>query len=222
MRMSVLENLQEINKHIVIYDMHHGGFLKYGRVLPIETVGFGDCMGHINIKNGYCMSEALLEQTDLFRYFKNSFYGGMPIQAGICAGDNTKLNCLEYHRGTEINIAATDMVLLLANLNDMKNNCIGSEKIEAFYIPKGKAVSLFETTLHYSPLCVYSKGFACIVILPKGTNEKLEKKPAELTKEDALLFDKNKWLIGHCESTEVKEKGAFLGITGENIHLYPL
>ena len=31
-------------------------------------------------------------------------YGGMPIQLGWCNGHNTKLNCLEYHRDSELNL----------------------------------------------------------------------------------------------------------------------
>ena len=33
---------------------------------------------------------------------KNNAYGGMPIQIGWCNGHNTKLNCLEYHRDSEL------------------------------------------------------------------------------------------------------------------------
>ena len=44
----------------------------------------------------------------------DSLYGGMPIQIGYCNGNNHKLNGLEYHRDSEINIAVTDMILLIA------------------------------------------------------------------------------------------------------------
>ena len=36
---------------------------------------------------------------------KNRGFGGLPIQIGYCNGDNRKLNGLEYHRSSEINIA---------------------------------------------------------------------------------------------------------------------
>ena len=32
----------------------------------------------------------------------------------MCWGRNTKLNCLEYHRDSEVNIGASDFILLLA------------------------------------------------------------------------------------------------------------
>lgn len=39
-------------------------------------------------------------------------FGGLPIQIGYCNGNNKKLNALEYHRSSEIDIAATDLILL--------------------------------------------------------------------------------------------------------------
>ena len=57
-----------------------------------------------------------LESLSVAEQFSVNAYGGMPVQVGYCNGNNTKLNCLEYHRGSEINIPANDMVLLLAPL----------------------------------------------------------------------------------------------------------
>ena len=49
-------------------------------------------------------------------------YGEMPIQIGYCNGHNSKLNALEYHRDSEINIAATDMILMLGLLTDVNDD----------------------------------------------------------------------------------------------------
>ena len=35
-------------------------------------------------------------------------FGGLPVQIGYCNGSNVKLNALEYHRSSEIDIAVTD------------------------------------------------------------------------------------------------------------------
>ena len=43
----------------------------------------------------------------------------MPIQIGYCNGNNNKLNGLEYHRDSEINIAVTDMVLMIGMEQDL-------------------------------------------------------------------------------------------------------
>ena len=46
----------------------------------------------------------------------------MPIQIGYCNGPNSTLNGLEYHKSSEINIAITDMVLLLGKVQEVENN----------------------------------------------------------------------------------------------------
>lgn len=59
------------------------------------------------------------------------------------------------------------------------------------------------------------KGFRCVVILPKGTNEELTFTP-DKDGEDKLLTAQNKWLIAH---EEAKIPEAFCGLVGENITL---
>jgi len=229
--------LQERNKHIVIKNIADtSAFARYGRVLPIDCADLAEMIAVASAapaEPGYRMSESALEETGLFAWFQDSFYGGMPVQAGICTGRNTQLNCFEYHRGTEINIAATDLVLLLAHMDDIHENRISSERAEAFYVPKGSCIALYETTLHFSPLRVGPERFICIVILPEGTNGSLgaparsadggaQASFAKKTPEDELLFMKNKWLLGHSESIQVQSRNAFCGVTGVNITLRPL
>ena len=162
-----------------------------------------------------------LENTPAFVQLRDNCYGGMPIEIGYCNGTNTKLNCYEYHRDSEIDIAADDAILLVAKLQDVENGIIDSSKTEAFLCPKGTAVELYSTTLHYAP-CSAKKGegFRVAIVLPKYTNFDMP----EITKansEDALLWAKNKWLIAHKDTSEAKD-GAHVGITGENIDIADL
>ena len=169
----------------------------------------------------YVPSDAGLEATPAMADFTMNCYGGMPIQIGYCNGTNTKLNCLEYHRDSEIDIAATDCILLLAKQQDCLGKILDTSKVEAFFCPAGTAVELYATTLHYAP-CSAKKGdhFRVVIILPKGTN--LEK-PAITVKndDDARLFAANKWLIAHPEASEAGQ-GAVIGLTGENIDIAEL
>ena len=48
-------------------------------------------------------------------------FGGLPIQIGYCNGDNHKLNALEYHRSSELDIAQTDLILLLGMQQDIED-----------------------------------------------------------------------------------------------------
>ncbi|MBO6065083.1 MAG: DUF4867 family protein, partial [Lachnospiraceae bacterium] len=133
----------------------------------------------------------------------------------------TKLNCLEYHRDSEVDIAAEDCILLLARQQDCMGKMLDTSKVVAFFCPAGTCVELYATTLHYAP-CSAKKGdhFRVVIILPKGTN--LEK-PAITVKndDDARLFAANKWLIAHPEAGEAKQ-GAVIGLTGENIDIIDL
>ena len=143
-------------------------------------------------------------------------YGGLPIQIGYCNGHNKKLNALEYHRSSEIDIAATDLILLLGCQQDIEEGGFyDTAKVEAFFVPAGCGVELYATTLHYAPCTATEGGFRCVVVLPKGTNEELTFETAK-NGENRLLAAANKWLIAH---EEAKIAGAFCGLKGENITL---
>ena len=87
-----------------------------------------------------------LEELDAFEKLSTVVYGGMPIQIGYCNGHNTKLNALEYHRDSEINVAATDAVLMLGSLQDVKeDHTYDTSLVEAFSVPAGTAVEVFAT-----------------------------------------------------------------------------
>lgn len=162
----------------------------------------------------YVPSVEEMENLSEATVFKNRIYGGLPIQVGYCNGNNHKLNALEYHRNSEINIAVTNMVLLLGWLWDVeKDYTYDTSKVEAFFVPAGTVVEMYGTTLHYAPCNDGENGFKCVVILPKGTNTDID---FPLTKEgeDALMTAKNKWLIAH---EEAGIEGAFNGLRGENL-----
>ena len=56
-------------------------------------------------------------------------YGGMLIQAGYRNGKNTKTEPSEYHKDSEINIAASDAILFVARQQML--NGIDSSKVAA-------------------------------------------------------------------------------------------
>ena len=166
----------------------------------------------------YVTSEAALEYTAMFGQLQNNAYGGMPIQVGYCNGHNTKLNCLEYHRDSELNIGATDFILLLAKIDDIVDGKLDTSKVKAFLAKAGDVVEVYETSLHYAP-CSAKKGegFKVAIVLPKGTNIAAPNL-TPLNEEDKWLTACNKWLLAHAESSEAGQ-GAYVGLTGENIDI---
>ena len=55
-----------------------------------------------------------LEGLKIADEMKERAYGGLEIQIGYCNGNNKKLNAVEYHRSSELDIAVDDLILDLA------------------------------------------------------------------------------------------------------------
>lgn len=148
-------------------------------------------------------------------------FGGMPVQLGWCNGHNTRLNCLEYHRDSEFDLGAEEMVLLLAKQSQIHDGVLDTAKVKAFWVPAGVMVQLYATTLHYAPCHADpAKGFHCMVALPRGTNTgKPDFSPNSW--EERLLWARNKWLLAHPDSDEAAQ-GAYPGLTGENLDISDL
>ena len=159
-----------------------------------------------------------LEACEVFTDFRDRAYGGMPIQLGMCWGRNTKLNCLEYHRDSEVNLGTTDFVLLLAKRDEIVDGVLDTEKVKAFRVPAGLPVEIYATTLHYAPCQVPGEdGFRVAVVLPKGTNTEKPVFEAK-SEEDRWMTARNKWLLAHPDSKEAKN-GAHIGLRGLNIDI---
>ena len=193
-------------------------FKKYGKVIKnIDFSPLVEEMKKTEIPEGvvYEPSVEQLESLEAAQEIKNKFFGELPIQIGYCNGHNQLLNAAEYHRSSEINIAVTDMILLLGKQQDIESDdTYDTAKVKAFFVPAGTVIEVYATTLHYAPCGVDKKGFRCVVVLPKGTNYPIEQ--PHLLKEDKLLAASNKWLLAH---EEAKIAGAFNGLKGENISI---
>ena len=202
-------------------------FHKYGRV--IRNVDFRELvekMKDMPMPEGvvYEPSVLELEKLPVMKELSPVFYGEMPIQIGYCNGHNTYLNGLEYHRSSEVNVAATDTVLILGRQQDVNEDfTYDTAKAQAFFLPGGTGVELYADTLHYAPCGVEGKGFLVAVVLPRGTNGPLREKHTAVAadgsapNEDALLAAVNKWLIGHAEGGH--GEGTFLGLKGKNLNI---
>ena len=155
----------------------------------------------------YVASVPELEALPVFYELVERTYGEMPVQIGYCNGKNKLLNALEYHRSSEIDVAVSDLVLMLGKRADITEDFqYDSANVEAFLVPAGTAVEVFADTLHYAPCNTEESGFRMVVILPKGTNLDLMKKHENATDEEKLLFGTNKWVIAHPDA---KIEGAF-------------
>ena len=202
-----------------IQNVTDSSFRKYGKVLEgYDFSGLLKEMKHMPVPEDviYVPSVDELEALDVAKELQNRAYGGLPIQIGYCNGHNKKLNAVEYHRNSEINVAATDLVLLIGEQKDIEDDLTyDTSKIEAFLVPAGTGIEIYGTTLHYAPCGVDGNGFKAVVVLPKGTNTDLMTCHTK-SFDDKLLTAKNKWLIAH---EEAGIEGAVCGLKGENIDI---
>lgn len=223
----MLDRLKQANPHIEILDTQDPGFALYGVKLEAEPLqDMFELLDRLttipSAGNVYVPCDAALESTQGFGLLGDNFYGGMPIQAGYCNGHSDTLSALEYHRGCEVTLAATSFILLLARLCECEGGQLDTGVVKAYYIERGEAVALHETTLHLSPSQVTKAGFKAGIVLPRGTNAPLEKAVEPVFGQDALLFMRNKWLMAHPNSVQAREKGAYVGIKGEPISIVPI
>lgn len=195
-------------------------FRKYGRV--VQGIDFSGLVEALDTKTPlpdgvvYEPSVAELEELPVFAELQTKTYGELPIQIGYCNGKNYLLNALEYHRSSEINVAGTDAILLVGSQQDITDDfTYDTSLVEAFLVPKGTAVEVYATTLHYAPCSVEESGFKVAIVLPKDTNLPLEK--GHDVWEDKLITAKNKWLIGHAEGG--LPEGSHIGLIGKNISI---
>lgn len=220
----MIERLNKVN-NIPVNSVNDNSFKKYGRI--IEGYDFSGLIEYINEKtiipinsNIYHPTITEMEEMDIYQKVKNGIYGGMEIQIGYCNGKNSTYNGFEYHKASEVNIAVTNFILVLGHLWDIENNNYNVENAELFFVEKGTAIEMYETTLHLAPCKVDDEGFKDIVILPKGTNTPLGKKNEIMNREDELLLLKNKWIIAHKDREVLIKQGAYPGLVGENKEVF--
>ena len=193
-------------------------FKAYGRVIKgYDFSGLLKAMEQTPLPEDviYIPSLPEMEALPAAKELENGIYGQMPIQIGCCNGHNKKLNAVEYHRDSEVDIAVDDLILILGKQQDIEeDHTYDTSRMEAFLVPAGTAVEVYATTLHYAPCHVKDEGFRCVIVLPRDTN--LDMEPVEVKDpEDRLLFARNKWLIGHAQGG-LPER-AFIGLKGENL-----
>ena len=114
-------------------------FKKYGKI--VENVDFSALVEEL--KKTPCTQEVVyepsvesLEALPVYQALQDVTYGEMPIQIGYCNGNNEYLNALEYHRTSEIDVAANDLILLLGCQQDIEEgDTYDTAKVRRFFCP---------------------------------------------------------------------------------------
>lgn len=220
----MISTLNERNPELTIRSVFDPSFLPYGFVLnPIPYETYFDYLEKHTIvpaiKNQYVAHDQELETFIGSSLRLPGLVPHQTYQFGYVNGHNTKLNALEYHKSSEINVVLTPLVLFLGHTSKIKNNSFHTTDLEIFFVPAKTVIEIFDTTLHFSPCKVQESGFKCGVILPYGTNMQFETVEHKQTEEDYRYFKTNKWLLAHPENTTLVDIGAHIGIIGPNLEI---
>lgn len=214
----MLEKLKKLNPELEFFDVCSDEFNSFGRIIDgvdiTEIVNEAKKIANPESGSAYKPSVDGFEKLAIADEIRIRFFGEMDTQIGYCWGRNNFFNATEWHTSSEINIAVTDLVIIVGHLWDVKDNKIDSSKFKAFYVPAGTVLECYATTLHYGPCEANSEGFGWVVALPKGTNTPLDGEYA-----DKLLWAKNKWMIAHVDNKELKDGGAVCGVSGINFEI---
>ena len=217
----MLKMLREKNPGLKLCSVLDPEFCRYGRVLNADTAELSAALEATGIPaegNCYVASQPALEAVGLMKRLRRAAFGEMDIQAGYCNGRGYKLNAMEYHRCSEINFSTTGLVLLLALPETLHDGKLDSGDVVGFYLPAGVLVEIFPLVMHFAPCRISEAGFDCLVVLTRGTNAPLTQVNPAAPGEESLLWMVNKWMLCHPASPQAA-KGAFIGITGENLTL---
>lgn len=211
----MLEKLKKVND-IEMFSVFDSEFDVYGRIVDLDTKEIIKAAEQFKMPGEviYMPSTPEFEALPVAKTIETELFGTLPAQIGYCYGHSTKLNATEWHASGEVNIAATDLVIIIGQRKDVKDDMIDSSKFKSFFVPKGTAIEVYATTLHYSPCQVSDEGFRWVVALPKGTNTELEKPVS-----DKKLIAKSKWVLAHVDNEEEIKKGTVAGITGVNYEI---
>jgi len=206
-----------------IYSVYDPEFRAYGQV--VEGYDTAELVRTLREKTPlpegveYVPELAALQELPIARELSDRLYGGMPVELGYCNGHNTKLNCLEYHRDSEVNMGTEAFILLVAKRHQIgADGLLDTAEVRAFRVPGGVLVEVYAETLHYAPCSARrGEGFQVLIVLPRGTNTE---RPSFTPKnrEDTLMTARNKWLLAHPDSDEAKN-GAAVGLKGVNIDI---
>ena len=121
-----------------IYSVMDDNFKKYGRIIKnIDLSSVINAMESTPVPDDvvYVPEDASLMKTEFAADMKNRYFGEYLVQVGFCNGHNQKLNAVEYHRSSEVNVACTDMILLLGKQQDIEDDfTYNTDNIEAFLV----------------------------------------------------------------------------------------
>jgi hypothetical protein len=218
----LLDGLRRANPGLTLFSSADPEFAPYGELVEGSWPALVAALeAHAPIPEQgvvYVGSHPHLEDCADAERMRSLVFGGLPVQLGYCSGRNSTLNGLEYHKASEVIVAADDLVLLLALRGQLRPGTQGpgldSSDTVGLFLRRGEAVELYSGTMHLAPCRAHEAGFRAAIVLPRGTNDAFAE--GERPDGDPLLRKFNKWIIAHPERKPLIDQGVLPLLRGEN------
>lgn len=86
----------------------------------------------------YEPSDPELEALPEASWIQQNLFGRIPIQIGYTNGHCKKMNALEYHKSSEFNASAKDVIMFLALRQEANEDfTVDTQQVKAFLLPRG-------------------------------------------------------------------------------------
>lgn len=219
-----IEALRLANPGLVIFGIDDPAFKPYGEPVPGDWAAMVRALEeHAPVPEAgvaYVASHPPLEASPDAALIRGLVFGGTDVQIGYCSGRNATMNGLEYHKASEMLVAADDLVLFLALRGQLaagpNGPSIDSGAAMGLFVRRAQAVELYSGTMHLAPCRLSAAGFRAAIVLPRGTNEAYE---GAIPAGDPLLRKKNKWILAHPERKPLIDQGVLPLLGGPNREL---
>jgi len=221
--LTTYDELRKQNPTINIQQITDATFKDYGQVYTQYDVSelntFMDQVAIPSDTNLYVPSNPAMEAIPVVQEIGRDIFGGLPIEAGECAGHADALTAFEYHQGSELNVFMSPVVMVLGKRGQMHDGQFELSDAAYFYVPAGSVIEFFSDTLHYTPCEVTTDGFKFIVMLINGSNQPL---PSDFHSDNPLLVKTNKFQFVHTSRQDKIAQGIHAGLNGELVHVKPV
>ena len=183
----MIDKLKKSNPTLQIYSVTDAEFNEYGRVLNIdsdEIVKVGEEIPLPESGVSYSASLKEFESCEIAELIRDNCFGQLPVQIGYCRGHNSMMNAMEWHTCSEINIAVTPLILLLAHRSDIQAGMLDSKftqqafitvrvrfpttASDAWLLSQREQISLLRSSLMTLCLLQKTNGLSLILIMRKS------------------------------------------------------
>ena len=124
----MLNKLKQMNPELEIYHVNSEEFSSYGRIISgldtDEIISVAKKIENNGNGSSYVPSVKEFEELAVAEKIQIEFFGEMDTQIGYCWGYNNYFNATEWHTSSEINVAVTDLLIIVGHVWDVKNNSI--------------------------------------------------------------------------------------------------